>query len=70
LGSLPIDLLCNACFPLFSTSGGKEFFRVLPKDTPQAQAFEVEGVQVNVISIKLLHFSLQFLVLISIFNFS
>jgi hypothetical protein len=29
-------------------SGGKEFFRVVPKDNPPAQTFNVEGVQVNV----------------------
>jgi|688.fasta_scaffold897703_1 hypothetical protein len=28
--------------------GGKEFFRVVPKDNPPAQTFNVEGVQVNV----------------------
>ncbi|XP_032788040.1 uncharacterized protein LOC116925436 [Daphnia magna] len=27
--------------------GGKEFFRVVPKDNPPAQTFNVEGVQVN-----------------------
>lgn len=28
--------------------GGKEFFKVVPKDNPPAKVFDVEGVQVNV----------------------